>query len=181
MALNFLSVHVYGGGPAHLLLNPARRQCALIAVYSVIVSTTAFSSMLYAKYYNASYGGEVHQYLFMLAIANFYTFVYFGRLAAMRLGSDGEWSRILVTMGLINIFNYCLIIWGFDLCYRVFQSKAIIGSNMYYYFRVGKWMYNTIIGISAFSCYCIIYTTYVALVKILVSLVYQRSKKKYAI
>lgn len=177
MALNFLNWHTHGGGPAHLLVNPARRHCASISVLNATISTLALSSMIFGNYTGAAYGLEISQYWIGLILANGYSSIYFARLAKRRVESDSEWSRILITMFLINILQYGLIVWGVWLCYRMIYSKVFIGTKMYYYFGFGKWVHNTILGISALNCYCIIYTTYVSLVKILVSLVFQTSKK----
>lgn len=181
MALNFLGAHIYGGGPAHLFTNPAPRSCMIVSSLNVIITAGAFTSILYGNYANTSYGTEVPHYLFAVAAANCYSAVYFARLAIMREGSDNEWSRILLTTMFVNLLQYGLIIWGTWLCYRMVYSKALVGTKMYYYFKLGRWMYNSILGISVLNTYCIVYTTYVSLVRILVALVVQRSKKKYAI
>lgn len=181
MSLNFLGAHIYGGGPAHLLTNPAPISCIYISCLNILITAGAVTSILYGNYANASYGTEIPQYLLFVAIANCYSALYFARISRMELGSDNEWSRILLTMGLLNLLQYGSILWGAWLCYRMFYSKILIGTRMYYYFRFGKWMYNSILGISVLNSYCIVYTSYVALVRIFVSLVLQRSKKKHTI
>lgn len=181
MSLNFLAGHIYGGGPAHLLTNPAPRSCIAISSMNVTIMSAAFGSLLYATYSPSTTGGEVSQYLIAVAVMNCYSALYFARLATYWTRSDNEWSRALLQIGVQSALQYGLIVWGAWLCYRMFFSSAFTGTRMYFYFRFGKWMYNSILGISTLNSLVIVYTTYVALVRILVSLVVQRSKQKYSI
>lgn len=179
MALNFLKIHSQGGGPAHLLENPAPTPCLYISAMNALVAAGGITSIIYGNYVNASFGNEVLQYLFTVAFQGCYSAVYFTWLAGLRVAADNEWSRILITILLLNVIQYGLIIWAAWLTYRMYYSYDLVGTRMYYYFVMGKWMYNAILGISSLNAYCIVYTSYVALVKMFVLLVLQMRRKKH--
>lgn len=180
MAINFFGAHVYGGGPAHVLRNPAPRSCSMAATLNLIVTCAAFGSIVYGTAVNTTPSGdEVPQYLFATSVIGCIAAVYFIRLAARRVASDMEWSISLFHIAVLCMLQYGTIIWGASLCYRVVHSQALVGTKMYYYFRFGRWLHNAILGISILNAYCIVYTSYVALVKIFVSLVKQRARKKH--
>jgi hypothetical protein len=179
MALNFFRFHTPGGGPALVLKNPAPVSCICIGLINSLVAVGALSFIIYGNFINTSFNGEVTQYLLVATLQGGYAAIYFLRLAAIHYAADNEWSKILITVFFLNVTQYGLIHWGVWLIYQMYMSHYLIGTRMYYYFLMGKWVYNAILAISSLNALCIILTLYTALVRMLSDLVSQIRCKKH--
>lgn len=173
MFLNILKLTPLGGGPAPLLKNQIVRQCYSLMFLNIFIAIWSISSILYSKFTNANFGSEISTYFFIVFLIGSVNSIFFSKLGSLRYCSDLEWSNRLILILIINLVQYGAILWGCWISYKVFMSRYLAGTKMYYYFIFSRWMYNTLFGMTAFFSFSVIYTSFIYS-KLLISLTHQR-------
>ena len=156
-----------------MLKNQMFKQCYSLMFLNIFIAVWSISSILYSKFTNANFGTEVSAYLFIVFIMGSINSVYFSKLGSLRYCSDDEWSKKLITILAINLLQYGADLWGCWISYKVFMSRYLAGTKMYYYLFFSKWMYNTLFGMTAFFSLSVIYSSFVYS-RLLISLTHQR-------
>lgn len=182
MSLNFLGAHAFGGGPAHLLANPAPEWCALLALWNGLTAAAATGSLVYGSFAKAEFGGsvEVLQYLVLVGLQGVWCASWWGRLAKWRRASDEEWSRQILLFVAAAAVQFGAIGWGVWLCYRMGVASQLPGTRMYYSTFAARWLYNAVLCVSALNAGAVALGAYLILVRLLVHLFIQKAHKKFA-
>ncbi|OII77883.1 hypothetical protein cand_038390 [Cryptosporidium andersoni] len=173
MFLNILRLTPPGGGPAPLIKNKAIRQCYGLMFLNMIITIWSIFSILYSKFLNSHFGTEISAYLSVVFIMGSISSYFFSKLGSRKYSSDVEWSKILILILIINLIQYGAIVWGCWILYKVFMSRHLIGTKMYYYFIFSRWMYSTLFCLTALYSFSVILTS-LTYSQLLISLVNQR-------